>query len=90
MSCFDESGNLLVDEDDPGHEECHTEVGMAGGDGPAVSRRGTKRGTKRGPYNRDSIQARKRIPDSFYAGGDWKMTAITNGVAVQIAYNYIR
>ena len=40
-------------------------------------------------YNRISIETRKRIIDAYQAGGDWKVTATANGVAVQTAYHYI-
>ena len=94
MSSFNESGDLMVEEDDRGLDVDvdggDLEAGMAGGDGPTASKRGTKPGTKRGRYNRVSTQARKRIIESYKAGGDWKLTATANGVAVQTAYKYIR
>lgn len=80
----------MVEEDDPVLDGGDPVAATAGGDGPTARRRGTKLGTVRGRYNRVSIQARKRIIDTFNAGGDWKLTATANGVAVQTAYKYIR
>ena len=71
---------------DAGLDGGDAEAEMAGGDRPTARRRGTKPGTKRGRYNRISIHARKRIIESYMAGGDWKLTATANGVAVQTAY----
>ena len=53
-------------------------------------RRGVKAGSRRGTYNKVPPDARKRIMDCYRAGGDWKMAATANGVAVKTAYGYIR
>ena len=49
-----------------------------------------KAGTRRGKYRQVPSDARKRIIDCFKAGGDWKLAATANGVAVKTAYGYIR
>ena len=55
-----------------------------------VPKRGVKAGTRRGKYRQVPSDARKRIIDCFKAGGDWKLAATANGVAVKTAYGYIR
>lgn len=52
--------------------------------------RGVKRGMKRGPYKKVGADARQRIIDCYKAGGDWKLAATANGVAVQTAYGYLK
>ena len=67
----------------------------ASGDGPSQPapqprrRRGLVLGTKRGPYKRIAAETRKRILDVYKAGGDWRLAATANGIAVRTAYGYI-
>ena len=70
-------------------------VPSGSGDGPpqpaagARRKRGLAPGTKRGPYKRVGADARERILEVYRSGGDWKLAATANGVAVRTAYGYI-
>ena len=84
MSAPDSWDLMVTDDEEAVDDETSSAAGVH-----TAGNRGIRRGTRRGHDKRVPSDARRRILDTYKAGGDRKMAAVANGVAVKTAYDYI-